>query len=116
MKLNIGEWISKRAVIGPGKPFLAEKKRAFNNRQFNERVNSTAHALIDSGVRKGDRAAAFVILHQHARLTEDELLAALQGKMAPYIISKRIIFVEEFPRNQSGKVLKRILKNCLKEK
>jgi len=34
----------------------------------------------------------------------------MNGKIAHYKIPKKIIFVEEFPRNQSGKVLKRILK------
>jgi fatty-acyl-CoA synthase len=57
MKLNIGEWISKRAIIQPAKPFLTDKDKAYNNRQFNECVNKTANSLISSGVQKGDRVA-----------------------------------------------------------
>jgi fatty-acyl-CoA synthase len=55
--LNIGEWISKRAIVHPEKPFLTDKDKAYNNRQFNERVNKTANALTDFGVMKGDRVA-----------------------------------------------------------
>jgi fatty-acyl-CoA synthase len=55
--LNIGEWISKRAIIQPDKPFLTEKKKIYDNRQFNERVNKTAHALGHLGITKGDRVA-----------------------------------------------------------
>ncbi len=66
--------------------------------------------------KRGEVVAAFVILQPGVRMTENEILAILQGKIAPYKIPKKIIFVEEFPRNQAGKVLKRILKNRLEEK
>jgi len=55
--LNIGEWISKRAIIAPDKPFLTEKNRAYSNRQFDRRVNQTAHALGHLGLAKGMRVA-----------------------------------------------------------
>ncbi|PKN17776.1 MAG: hypothetical protein CVU71_15220 [Deltaproteobacteria bacterium HGW-Deltaproteobacteria-6] len=55
--MNIGEWISKRAMIAPDKPFLTEPNKAYNNRQFNERVNKTAHALGRMGLAKGMRVA-----------------------------------------------------------
>lgn len=55
--MNIGEWISKRAIIAPDKPFLVEKNKAYNNRQFNRRVNQTAHALRHLGIIKGMRIA-----------------------------------------------------------
>ncbi len=55
--MNIGEWISKRAMLAPDKPFLSDKIRSYNNRQFNRRVNQTAHALGHLGVYKGMRAA-----------------------------------------------------------
>jgi len=55
--LNIGEWISKRAIIAPEKTFLTEKDKTYNNRQFNRRVNSTAHAMTELGLIKGRRVA-----------------------------------------------------------
>ena len=55
--MNIGEWITKRAIIQPDKPFLTEKNKTYNNLQFNERVNKTAHALSHLGIKKGDRVA-----------------------------------------------------------
>jgi len=55
--LNIGEWISKRAIIAPDKPFLAEKNRVYDNRQFAAKVNRTARALGHLGVAKGMRIA-----------------------------------------------------------
>ena len=55
--MNIGEWISKRAILQPQKPFLTDKDKVYNNRQFNERVNKTANALANLGAMKGDRVA-----------------------------------------------------------
>jgi len=57
MKVNIGEWITKRALLYPDKPFLAEGNKSYSNRQFNEQVNKTAHALSELGMTKGDRVA-----------------------------------------------------------
>lgn len=55
--MNIGEWIGKRAIIAPDKPFLTDKNKTHTNRQFNRRVNQTAHALRYLGVNKGMRVA-----------------------------------------------------------
>jgi len=55
--VNIGEWISKRAMVAPDKPFLTEKSKSYNNEQFNRRVNETAHALENLGIVKGMRIA-----------------------------------------------------------
>ncbi len=55
--MNIGEWITKRAIIQPDRPFLTEKNNTYNNLQFNERVNKTARALTHLGIKKGDRVA-----------------------------------------------------------
>lgn len=59
--MNIGEWIFKRALNSPEKPFLKEDSHEFNNRQFNERVNRTAHGLAALGVVKGERVAVLMV-------------------------------------------------------
>jgi len=59
--MNVGEWISKRAATSPMGPFLKEEgARSFTNREFNERVNRMAHALISWGVGKGERVAVLM--------------------------------------------------------
>ena len=58
--MNIGEWITKRAIIAPDKPFLTEKNKIYTNRQFNRRVNKTAHALAHLGLAKGMRLAVLM--------------------------------------------------------
>jgi fatty-acyl-CoA synthase len=65
--------------------------------------------------KRGEVVGAFVILHKNLQITENDILTALQGKIAHYKIPKRIFFVDDFPRNQAGKVLKRILKKQLED-
>ncbi len=66
--------------------------------------------------KKGEVVAAFVMLKEGAGLTEAALLAAMQGKIAPFKLPKKVVFVEDFPRNSAGKILKKELKEKLKEK
>ncbi|MDD5168915.1 MAG: AMP-binding protein, partial [Syntrophales bacterium] len=63
--------------------------------------------------KRGEVVAAFVVLKPDAQMDEQELLTTLQGKIAQYKIPKSVFFVDTFPRNQAGKVLKRILKKRL---
>jgi acyl-CoA synthetase (AMP-forming)/AMP-acid ligase II len=65
--------------------------------------------------KRGEIVGAFVILHKNIQITKNDILTALQGKIAHYKIPQRIFFVDDFPRNQAGKVLKRILKKQLED-
>jgi Acyl-CoA synthetases (AMP-forming)/AMP-acid ligases II len=54
---------------------------------------------------------AFVVLRPGASVTEAELVALARDRLAPYKIPKRISFISDLPRNASGKVLKRELRD-----
>ena len=58
--MNIGDWISKRARLYPDRPFLKADDQVLDNRQFNARVNRTAHALAELGAGKGARVATLM--------------------------------------------------------
>jgi len=62
---------------------------------------------------KGEVVAAFVLLKDGAQLTEDALLAAIRDRIALFKLPKKIVFVEDFPRNSVGKILKKDLKGLL---
>jgi len=59
--MNVGEWIFKRALTYPQRPFLKQEDQATTNRQFNARVNQTARALTELGVKKGERVAVLMV-------------------------------------------------------
>jgi fatty-acyl-CoA synthase len=63
--------------------------------------------------KKGEVVAAFVMLKEGAKLTEEALLAAIRDRIAHFKLPKKIVFVEDFPRNSAGKILKKELKGRL---
>jgi fatty-acyl-CoA synthase len=58
--MNVGNWVGKRALLYPERPFLKEDGQAWNNRQFDACVNRTAHALLELGVGKETRVAVLM--------------------------------------------------------
>jgi fatty-acyl-CoA synthase len=77
-----------------------------------EQVIHTHPAIAEAAVvgvpdeRWGEVGRAVVTLHEGAELTEAELLAHLDGRLARYKIPKSVVVVRELPHNASGKLLK----------
>lgn len=55
--------------------------------------------------------AVVVPARDEARVTEAELIAHAREKLAAFKAPKRVVFVDELPRNASGKILKRELRD-----
>jgi O-succinylbenzoate-CoA ligase len=51
-----------------------------------------------------------IVVRNDAALTEADVLAFCRGKLAGFKQPKGVVFVDEIPRNPSGKILKRILR------
>ncbi|MBO8156213.1 MAG: fatty acid--CoA ligase family protein [Bacillaceae bacterium] len=58
----------------------------------------------------GEAVAAFVVA-KHDRLTEEELKAYCKEHLAKYKIPASITFMEELPKNTTGKILRRALRD-----
>ena len=58
----------------------------------------------------GESVRTVVILHKGQRLTEDEVIRYCREKLASYKKPKSVEFVDDLPRNASGKVLKKKLR------
>jgi acyl-CoA synthetase (AMP-forming)/AMP-acid ligase II len=58
----------------------------------------------------GEVPLAVVVKKKDAALTEAELLDWCRGRLAGYKLPKVAVFVAEIPRNPSGKILKRVLR------
>jgi fatty-acyl-CoA synthase len=59
-----------------------------------------------SDPRWGEVGRAVVTLHEGASLSEAELIAHLDGRLARYKIPQSVVVVGELPHNASGKLLK----------
>jgi fatty-acyl-CoA synthase len=60
--------------------------------------------------RWGEVPVAFVVLQPDATATPDELIEHCRGQLAKFKVPKDVVFIDELPRNPSGKVLKRDLR------
>ena len=61
---------------------------------------------------KGELAQAFVVRHRAVTLNEEDLLSHCRKHLASYKIPRRVIFVEDLPKNSTGKVLRRNLRGA----
>lgn len=57
----------------------------------------------------GQRLRAFVVISSEGAASEDDLKAYIKSNLASYKVPREIVFLEELPRNATGKVLKREL-------
>jgi fatty-acyl-CoA synthase len=54
---------------------------------------------------------AVVVKSRDSEMSEDDLIHFCQDKLARFKIPKHVVFMDELPRNATGKVLKRVLKD-----
>lgn len=58
----------------------------------------------------GERVKAYIVLKEPNSITEEEVKNYLQGKIAKFKIPEVVEFVTDFPRNPTGKILKKELR------
>jgi acyl-CoA synthetase (AMP-forming)/AMP-acid ligase II len=79
-------------------------------------------ALADAAViglpspKWGEVALAVVVAKKGAAITEAELLHWCKGRLAGFKLPKAAVVVAEIPRNPSGKILKRVLREQFKDR
>jgi fatty-acyl-CoA synthase len=59
--------------------------------------------------RFGRRLRAYVVLREGAALSEDDVKQLVKVNLARYKVPREVLFLDELPRNPTGKVLKRKL-------
>ena len=59
----------------------------------------------------GEAVTAVVVPATADALSEGEVLASLDGRLAKFKQPKRVLFVDELPRNTMGKVQKNLLRD-----
>lgn len=59
----------------------------------------------------GEGVTAVVVADKAAGIDEADVLAALDGRIAKFKMPKRVLFVDELPRNAMGKVQKNVLRD-----
>src|SRR5215472_874233 len=81
-----------------------------------ERVLYECDAVLEAAVvamadeRWGEVPRAFVVLKPGQEITEQALIAHCRSRLAGFKTPKQVVFIDTLPRNPSGKVLKRELR------
>ena len=65
--------------------------------------------------RWGERPMAFVVTHSGRSVTQDAVISHCRTRLAGFKVPRDIRFVDELPRNPSGKVLKRVLRDTVRD-
>jgi acyl-CoA synthetase (AMP-forming)/AMP-acid ligase II len=55
------------------------------------------------------RLAAYVVLHDGAQLSEEDVRGLVRGRLAKFSVPRDVVFLEALPRNATGKVVPRLL-------
>jgi acyl-CoA synthetase (AMP-forming)/AMP-acid ligase II len=86
-----------------------------------ERVLYEHPAILEAAVvgrpdpRWGEVPVAFVVFREGLKADADELQEFCRARLAKFKVPRDVVFVESLPRNPSGKVLKRVLRDRVDE-
>ncbi len=73
-----------------------------------ESIDEAAAVGVDDE-KFGQRLKAFVVLKGDAAVSEDDVKKYVKENLANYKVPREVVFLDELPRNQTGKILKREL-------
>ena len=74
---GIGSWLVKREFLTPAKEAVVDGGKRLNYRELNHRVNRLANALLELGLRNGDRMA--ILSYNRLEFIEAIMAAAKLG-------------------------------------
>jgi len=76
---------------------------------FGEVEESAVIGLADKDL--GESVTAIIVLNANFHLSEDDIIFRLKKDIAGFKVPKKVIFVDDLPRNAMGKVQKNILRD-----
>ena len=59
----------------------------------------------------GQRLRAFVVVREGASIDEAAVKEHVRSELARHKVPREVVFLDEIPRNATGKVLKRVLRD-----
>ena len=92
-------------VSGGENVFPAEVEELLSG---HEKIEEAAAIGVDDE-KFGQRLKAFVVLRGDSELSEGDVKGYVKDNLANYKVPREVVFVDELPRNSTGKVLKREL-------
>ena len=103
-------------ILGRGKDLVISGGFNVYPKEVENEIDAIAGVIETAviGVTHGDLGegvTAVVVADKKASLDEQTVLKALDGRLAKFKMPKRVIFIDELPRNTMGKVQKNVLRD-----
>ncbi len=108
------------AIVGRGKDLVISGGFNVYPREVESEIDAV-EGVVESAVIGvphpdfGEGVTAVVVKKAVSALSESDVIAALRDRLAAYKLPKRVLFVEELPRNAMGKVQKTLLRETYKD-
>ncbi len=121
---DMGQWAdagtpcSYLRIVGRAKDLIITGGLNVYPKEIEERIDAM-NGVTESAVVGipdpdfGEAVAAVVVRSPGCVLTESGVIAALKGEIASFKVPKRVVFVDDLPRNAMGKVQKAVLREKL---
>jgi len=106
-------------IVGRGKDLVISGGYNVYPKEIETEIDAL-HGVVESAVIGiahpdfGEGVTAVVVARPDATLDETSVIDALEGRLARYKCPKRVIFVDDLPRNTMGKVQKNLLREQYK--
>ncbi len=103
------------SIVGRGKDLVISGGFNVYPKEVEDQIDALA-GVVESAVIGvphpdfGEGVAAVVVKKSDAAISEADVIAALKERLAAYKLPKRVLFVDELPRNAMGKVQKALLR------
>ena len=107
------------AIVGRGKDLVISGGFNVYPKEVENEIDALA-GVVESAVIGvahpdfGEGVTAVIVKKAAAAVTEEGVIKALKDRLAAYKLPKRVLFVEDLPRNAMGKVQKALLRETYK--
>ena len=115
---DMGAWTDEGHVriVGRAKDLIITGGLNVYPKEIEERIDALDGVLETAVVGVpdpdfGEAVTAVVVPRPGHRLSEQGIITALKGEIAGFKVPKRVVFVDELPRNAMGKVQKNVLRS-----
>ncbi len=108
------------AIVGRGKDLVISGGFNVYPKEVEDEIDALSGVLESAVIGLahpdfGEGVTAVVVKKKDVALTEKDVIVALKDRLAAYKLPKRVLFVDDLPRNAMGKVQKALLRETYKD-
>ena len=108
------------SIVGRGKDLIISGGLNIYPKEVEEEIDALSGVMESAVIGLphsdfGEGVVAVIVRDKGMMIDEDTVMAGLNGRLARFKLPKKVIFVDELPRNTMGKVQKNLLRDQYKD-